>query len=132
MEMQVTFGQGMQVNAHFDGFEVKTDQPSANGGEGTAPDPYSYFLTGLLTCAGFYVLRFCQTRELATDGIELNLSNDWNRAKGCPDKINIDISIPPTFPRKYHKALVRATQECSVKKTLMHPPEIIINAKTQQ
>lgn len=130
MEMQVTFDAGMKVNAHFDGFEVKTDQPVANGGEGSAPDPYSYFLTGLLTCAGFYVLRFCQTRELSTDGIVLNLVNDWNREKGCPDKINIDITVPTTFPPKYRKALVRAIQECSVKKTLNNPPEIIVNTQT--
>jgi ribosomal protein S12 methylthiotransferase accessory factor len=32
--------------------------------------------------------------------------------------------VPPDFPSKYHKALVRAANTCSVKKTLSNPPEI--------
>jgi len=69
MNIQVSFEEGMQVNARFDEFSVHTDQPVNNGGQNTAPDPYSYFLTSLVTCAGFFVLRFCQARNIPMDGI---------------------------------------------------------------
>ncbi len=130
MEISVRFAQGMQVNAFFENFTVKTDQAKTNGGDETAPDPYAYFLSSLATCAGFFVLRFCQSRQLPTDGIELTLDNDWNPQKGCPDNINIHIKLPPEFPEKYQPALIRATHECGVKKTLLNPPAI--NISTQQ
>ena len=44
MEMTVTFGSGMKVNAHFKHFTVNTDQAKKVGGDETFPDPFSYFL----------------------------------------------------------------------------------------
>jgi ribosomal protein S12 methylthiotransferase accessory factor len=30
--------------------------------------------------------------------------------------------VPPAFPAKYHDALIRAADQCAVKKHLAHPP----------
>lgn len=128
MKIEVSFGEGMQVNAHFNDFQVNTDQPATNGGQDTAPDPFSYFLTSLVTCAGFFVLRFCQSREIAMDGIRLSLENDWDAEQKLVKNIAINISLPPSFPSKYTAALVRATNECSVKRALLNPPHIEVNA----
>jgi ribosomal protein S12 methylthiotransferase accessory factor len=128
MNIQVSFGEGMQVNARFDKFTVHTDQPESNGGENTAPDPYSYFLTSLVTCAGFFVLRFCQARNIPMDGISLSLENDWDAEQKLVKNIAIKISLPPSFPAKYTSALIRATNECSVKRALLNPPNIEVNA----
>lgn len=128
MNIQVSFGEGMQVNARFDKFTVHTDQPESNGGENTAPDPYSYFLTSLVTCAGFFVLRFCQARNIPMDGISLSLENDWDAEQKLVKNIAIKISLPPSFPVKYTSALIRATNECSVKRALLNPPNIEVNA----
>ena len=59
MEIMVSFPGGKKVDAHFEGFTVQTDQPTSNGGEGSAPDPFSYFLASLATCAGLHVVAFC-------------------------------------------------------------------------
>ena len=37
MEITMNFPGGKRVDALFDGFQVKTDQPKEEGGEGTAP-----------------------------------------------------------------------------------------------
>ncbi len=129
MDITVTFGDGMKVNAHFKNFTVNTDQAKLVGGEETFPDPFSYFLSSLASCAGFFILRFCQSRNMSMEGIQLRMLNDWNKAKGLVENIQIEIAVPPSFPEKYLSALVRATNECSVKKALMNPPQIEVITK---
>jgi ribosomal protein S12 methylthiotransferase accessory factor len=38
-------------------------------------------------------------------------------------KIAIEIKLPPGFPDRYEKAVVRAADSCSVKKYIINPPE---------
>jgi putative redox protein len=71
MSIHVTFPGGKRVDADFGTQVVKTDQSREHGGEGTAPEPFDLFLASLATCAGLYVLGFCNARGLSTDGIEL-------------------------------------------------------------
>jgi uncharacterized OsmC-like protein len=129
MEINVKLADGMKVNAYFNGFTVCSDQPVKAGGEGSAPDPFSYFLVGIANCAGFFVQRFCRSRDIATDDIEITLRNDWNQAKGCPDNIFVEIHLPPAFPDKYKSAVIRAVNECSVKKTIVN--QVAIQVETR-
>lgn len=122
-EMTVDFPGGKKVTAHYDGFEITTDQGVDSGGEGTAPEPFDFFLASLATCAGYYVLKFCESRNISTDDVSLHQGWERNEDKRLV-RVNIRIQIPPDFPAKYHKALVRAAETCSVKKTLADPPEI--------
>ena len=62
-EMRVTFPGGKKVDAEYKGFVIRTDQPVHQGGEGTAPAPFDLFLASIATCAGIYVLSFCQNRD---------------------------------------------------------------------
>jgi len=32
--------------------------------------------------------------------------------------------VPPAFPEKYHKALIKVADQCAVKRTIMNPPKI--------
>jgi ribosomal protein S12 methylthiotransferase accessory factor len=129
MDMTVTFGGGLKVNAHFKQFTVYTDQAKEVGGEESFPDPFSYFLSSLATCAGVFVLRFCQTRNIPTEGIQLRLTNDWNKEKHKVDNIAIEIAVPSSFPEKYLPALIRAANECTVKRALREPPQIEVTTK---
>jgi len=127
-EMRVSFPQGKRVHAHYDGFEIETDQAPDSGGEGAAPEPYDLFLASLATCAGIYILSFCQRRNLSLEGIEVFQS--WERQEEPPRmaRISIRIETPPDFPPKYLKALGRAVHQCAVKKTILDPPEFIVEA----
>jgi ribosomal protein S12 methylthiotransferase accessory factor len=68
------------------------------------------------------VLGFCQQRGLPTDGIRLVQRIEVDTRTGLAGQIGIDIQVPPSFPEKYHEALVRAASQCAVKKHLEHPP----------
>ena len=124
--MTVSFPGGKKVNARYDGFEIATDQATESGGNGSAPEPFDYFLASLATCAGIYVLGFCQKRDIPYDGISLTQS--WEREEKTKRLANVRISIevPSDFPEKYRDALVRVANQCTVKKTLENPPEFTV------
>lgn len=124
MQMVIDFPGGARVDAHFGGFTVQTDQPPQGGGEGSAPTPFALFLASLGTCAGIYVLGFCRQRGLPSEGIRLVQTMGFSPETGKLASITLDIQVPPTFPVKYYEALVRAADQCAVKKQLANPPAI--------
>lgn len=129
MEMTVTFPGGAQVAAQINGQRILTDQPVSAGGSGAAPSPYELFLASLGTCAGYYVLAFCQQRGIGTDEIFLRQTMDFAEfpdGKKKLNKVTLEIVVPPTFPEKYHNALIKSAEICAVKRVLAHPPEFVI------
>ena len=128
MEMTIDFPGGKQVNATYKGFTVKTDQPRSEGGDASAPEPYDLFLASIGTCAGVYIVYFCESRDIPTDGISMTLEFTRNDTSHLMEKIAIAIHLPPGFPAKYRKAVVRAAEMCTVKRNLVQPPEIVVTA----
>lgn len=122
MEMVIDFPGGARVDAHFGPYTVATDQPPMGGGTGSAPTPFAVFLSSIGTCAGIYVLGFCNQRHLPTDGIRIVQRVFANPANGHVDSIDLEIQVPPSFPEKYYDALVRSAEQCKVKQTLENPP----------
>jgi ribosomal protein S12 methylthiotransferase accessory factor len=123
------------VNAEFNGFTVKTDQPVKEGGEGTAPSPYEYFLASIGTCAGIYVLSFCEKRGIPAEHISLAQRLEYRKTdegKKVLEKIVLEILVPAAFPEKYHQALVKVADQCAVKKTIMNPPQFEIKTIVKQ
>ena len=128
MLIDVDFPGGVRVDAHFKGFTVHTDQTVKDGGTGTAPSPFDYFLASTAACTGFYVLRFCQQRGLATEGLHVTQRLEVDPATGHVTRLLIDLQLPPDFPPKYQAAVIRAAEQCTVKKHLEHPPEFAVSA----
>jgi len=130
MDMLIDFPGGARVDAHFDGLTVRTDQPPQGGGQGSAPTPFATFLASLGTCAGIYVLGFCQRRGIPTEGIRLLQRMDPDPQTGLIGRISLDIHVPPEFPEQYRQAVIRAAEQCAVKKHLDHPPVIEVATTT--
>ena len=126
MQMEITFPGGKRVDASSNGFLIQTDQPVQGGGEGSAPTPFALFLASMGTCAGIYVLGFCQQRGIPTDGVRIRQSLEVNPMTRMVDRVNLDIDLPEGFPEKYAPALIRSAELCAVKKHLEKPPEFNI------
>ncbi|MEZ4648178.1 MAG: OsmC family protein [Candidatus Eisenbacteria bacterium] len=122
--MEITFAGGKKVVAEYRGQRIVTDQPQGAGGEGSAPAPFDLFLASLGTCAGFYILDFCQARDLPTEGIRLTQDVTFDPAVRRITKIDQKIHLPAGFPEKYEDALVRSAALCAVKKHLENAPDI--------
>jgi putative redox protein len=123
MEIAVTFTGGKKVEARVREFRIETDQPAEGGGTASAPTPFDLFLGSLAACSGYYVLGFCQARNLSTDGIRVVMRTETNPEKKMIGKISVEIMLPPEFPERYREAVVRAAEVCSVKKHILDPPE---------
>ena len=123
MPMEMMFPGGVVVEAVHGGMTIRTDQPERAGGGGSAPSPFDLFLASIGTCAGFYALRFCQERELQTEGLALAM--DWERSPETKliTTIRIDVKLPEGFPEKYRGAILRAIDQCAVKKHFVDPPK---------
>lgn len=128
MPMEMRFPGGVAVEALHAGLTIRTDQPVKAGGGGTAPAPFDLFLASIGTCAGFYALRFCQERQIATD--DLAVTMDWERSPETKliTRIRIDVKLPAAFPEKYRAAILRAVDQCAVKRHLFEPPKIEVLA----
>jgi putative redox protein len=128
VEMIIDFPGGARVDAHFGPYAVPTDQPPAGGGEGSAPTPFAIFLSTIGTCAGIYVLGFCRQRGIPTDGIRLVQRMRTDPTTRMVTDIEVTIELPAGFPEKYRDAVVRAADQCAVKKHLEQPPTIRVES----
>ncbi len=132
MEIKITFPGGKKVNAEFGGIVIPTDQSVGDGGENSAPSPFIYFLASLGTCAGIYVLSFCQQRDIATEGMSLSQRMEFGvdeSGKRRLSRVTLDIMLPSGFPEKYRNAVVKTAELCTVKKVISDPPEFVITAR---
>jgi len=130
MDIMITFPGGKKVNAEVNGMIIPTDQTKLEGGENSAPSPYFHFIASIGTCAGSYILSFCQERKIPTDNITLTERLEFAttpEGKAYLETIAIAINVPPDFPEKYHRALVKVADQCAVKKAILRPPKFAIN-----
>jgi putative redox protein len=131
MDMQISFPGGKRVNADYKGFTLETDQPVKEGGTNSASEPFSLFLASLGTCAGVYVLYFCEERKIDTTGLKMNLAFEQDQKTHLVTRVGMQISLPPGFPPKYKKAVIKAAGLCTVKRNIAEPPEFEITADIQ-
>jgi ribosomal protein S12 methylthiotransferase accessory factor len=125
-DVVVRFGGGKRVEARVGKFVVATDQPASAGGTDSAPGPFDLFLASLASCAGLYVLGFCQARNLSVEGIDLRQHVEVDPDTKLPARIELHLTLPPTFPEKYRVAVARAAEGCKVKKTIAAQPSVAV------
>ena len=124
MEMRIRLEGNKKVTADYKGMAIRTDQPVKAGGDGSAPSPFDLFVASLGTCAGFFVASFCETRKISPEGIELVQHMEVDDKTHLISSIKIEIKVPNTFPEKYYDSLIKAADQCTVKKHLHQPPKI--------
>ena len=127
MDIEIKLLGKKRVAAHFDGYEVVSDQPIEDGGMGAAPAPFDLFLASLATCAGFFVQSFCEARGISTDGLIMSQHSEWDEKTHLVSKVEIKIHLPASFPEKYRASIVAAANQCTVKKHLQQPPQLLIS-----
>ena len=123
-ELIITLEEGKKINAEYKGHNMITDQPEKSGGDNSAPSPFDFFLASLGTCAGFYVKMFCDQRQIDATGIRIIQSMEHDKETRLISRINLDIQLPDSFPEKYKAAVIKAADQCAVKRHLNTPPAI--------
>lgn len=124
--MEITFDGAKVVTAHVNGHSIITDQPLDNGGSDTAPSPFDLYLASIGTCTAIYVKSFCDKRQIPTDEIKIVQNTKYNDITGLPENITIEIKLPDDFPEKYKSTMICTAELCTVKKSILNPPEFKI------
>jgi putative redox protein len=106
-----------RVAARWGALVLATDQ------DDSAPTPFDLFLASIGTCTGFYVARFCHSRQIDTSGIRIVERVVEEPATHRLEPVEIEIALPPAFPERYREAVLRAAGQCAVKRALEHPPD---------
>ena len=125
---KITFPGGKRIDAEVGPHLIRTDQPRDKGGAGTAPEPFALFAASIGTCAGLYVLAFCRARDLPVEGLRLTerLRFETDRLAA----VELDLELPPGFPERYRDAVLRAAEECKVKRAIEAQPRFVVRALT--
>ncbi len=121
-EIVVTFPENLKVEAKVKEFTIITDQPEKSGGDNSAPSPFGLFTASIATCTGYFALKFCRARKLDTDGMQLVLRYAWDEKEKRYPHMEVELKLPEGFPEKYQDAIVRAMDQCVVKKHMIEPP----------
>jgi ribosomal protein S12 methylthiotransferase accessory factor len=121
MEMKIYFPGNLRVHADYKGFTVETDQPIAAGGDGSAPAPFDYFMVSIGACAGIFMLSFMRQRGIDPAGSGVTMRTERGDG-GMVGNVELVLQLPAGFPEKYEGAIVRAVEQCSVKRHLATPP----------
>ncbi len=127
-EIEVRFPGDVKVEAHIRGFVISTDQPEKSGGNNSAPSPFELFTSSIATCAGYFAVKFCRARNIDTAGMSLKMVYDWNKELKRYPKMSVELTLPEEFPEKYRGAIIKAMDQCVVKKHILEAPEFEISA----
>lgn len=121
--IDVTFPGGRRVNAVVGNHIVCSDQAVEDGGEDSAPSPFSLFLASLATCAGITAISFAKRVGHSGEGIAVRLISHYLEAENRYDEITYEVTIPDDFPEKFRAKLVERASNCAVKRHIVQPPE---------
>jgi ribosomal protein S12 methylthiotransferase accessory factor len=118
----VSFPGGVRIETTVGTHTIVTDQPAVHGGRDEGPSPYDLFLASIATCAGYYAAAFCASRKLATTGMALALEVTDDETTHLPRELTVHLTLPDGFPEQYKAAILRAVENCKVKKSLAAAP----------
>lgn len=126
MKIEISLLEGQKLQANFGKHQIISDQSVSAGGEESNPEPFDYFLASMPLCVAFYIRKFCEARDISTEGISLTQEHTTIGEDKYHKRFAISVKLPEGFPDKYKKALLAAAKTCTVKKVIQARPEFDI------
>jgi len=130
MEIEILFPRGDKVEARQKGASITLGSESEEKTDSAlgSVEPLDLFFVSIGLCAGKYVMQFCRSRRIPYRDARILLSTQWDETKKMHTHVGIQIELPPGFPEKYTKAVLKAVNLCSVKKHILTPPAFEVTA----
>jgi len=126
MEITVNFLENLRLQAKFDDFTVITDQPIRYKGDGSAPNPFDYFLASSALCAAYFVRVYCLSRNIPSEDIRLSQNNIVDPENRYKQIFQIKVELPESISEKDRQGILRSIDRCTVKKVVQQGPEFTI------
>jgi len=122
--------QGDRFTISIRGHEVTIDQPVEDGGDDMGPTPSELFVASLAGCVGFFAERFMVRHDIAVEGLEVHATYAY--AEDAPSRvasIDVQLTIPATFPASKIPTLMRVVDHCTVHNSLRQTPQVRISTR---
>ena len=126
MKIEVDLLQGQKLQASFGEHSIVSDQSVQAGGDAEHPEPFDYFAASMPLCAAFFMRKFCEQREISTQGMRVIQETTNVGDDKFQKRFSLKVVLPDGFPEKYRKALLAAANSCTVKKVIQNVPEFEI------
>jgi putative redox protein len=111
---------------------ITVDQPTADGGQDTAPTPTELFVASLASCVGFYARRYLARHHLPTTGLTVTADYTMGTRPARVTDIRVDIDVPDGVPADRREALLAVASHCTVHNTLADDPQVTIALAEQR
>lgn len=125
--MEIVLEKGKKATAMFKGFRVSSDQPAAQGGEGSAPSPFDFFLASIALCSAGFAQAFFEKHGLPMDGVRMSMEPTVNE-KRVLERVVFKVHVPSSsFPAGREVELEQTIKRCYVSQNIKgaHLVEII-------
>ena len=127
--MEIAFPGRLGTSAGFNGPSRPLEQSPWPDVDSPAQTPLDLYVASLGTCAAMYAYRFCERRELDTDGMSVSISTERGREISRLAAIKIVIRLSRGFPEKYRTAIARSAEQCKLVRHAFAPPRFEIVAE---
>lgn len=105
---------------------ITVDQPTAMGGEDTAPTPTELFVASLASCVAFYARRYLSRHDLPIEGLRVETTYEMGTKPSRVSRFEVKVHLPAGVPEERHAALFAMVNHCTVHSTLHHEPDVSI------
>ncbi|PIE55719.1 MAG: osmotically inducible protein OsmC [Desulfobulbus propionicus] len=119
--IDVAFPSASQVSATVGRHVIISENPGAVDIP-EYPSPFELFLASIVSCAASYARGFCLARKLSTAGLHLSMAYERTPDKPEIKWLELRLQLPEGFPEKYRAGILRAIDQCAVKKNILVPP----------
>jgi len=116
--MVVTHEGGKRFVVQIRGHRLLVDQPERAGGDDAGPMPIELLGASLGSCVAYYVRQYCETRELPTEGLRVEVTPTRAPNPARISDFHVRVVLPPALPETHLAMLERIVRACPVGTTL--------------
>jgi putative redox protein len=122
----VTHESGVRFAAQIRSHRIVVDQPLRGGGEDLGPAPIELLGASLGTCVALYVQQFCHARELAYEGLRVEVEQHGAANPSRVGRFVVRVVLPCELPDHYAEMLERVARSCPAHNTLTSGAEVTV------
>lgn len=122
----VTHQAGVRFAAQVGAHELILDQPFRGGGRNAGPSPIDLLGAALGACVALYVHKFLVTRNVAEEGLQVEVTQHSARAPHRIERFDVCIKLPPEVPALYKPMIEAAARVCPAYNTLVRGSQVEI------